>query len=97
MELFVMSFDTEFHAFDQRKLETLLTNHRLIEGWSTPYSGIYFLKSAEADAEKISDSIEEFFDKDRFFVVRATGSNPDEINGRLAMEIWKAIKAPDSE
>lgn len=95
MNSFFISFDSSrFDSTKQKHFEILLKNHKLLSGWSSPFPGLYLVSSSSENAEDISDSIEDFFDKRGLLVGRLyRGSNNR--NGRMPSPIWEFLKALD--
>jgi hypothetical protein len=94
MNRYVLCYDLQVHSIPSNLLDSFISNHRLVQKWSSPFPGVYFLYSDEDDAEKLSDSIEDFFSKRSFFVAKI-GPTSTDTNGRINVEFWKFIN-PDA-
>ena len=93
---YIVTFEgARLDANGQKRFELLLTNHRLIGGWSSPFKGTYFLKSTCDSAELISDSIDDFFDQGGLFVGKIQRGSKNS-NGRLLSEIWEFLRTSDA-
>lgn len=92
---FILTFDPARLNEERRKLfEIMLANHRLLNGWSTPFPGTYFLRSGSEKASEIMESLADVFEKKGFFVAKLRRGS-SERTGWLPTQIWDFLKVED--
>ena len=90
MSIFLLSFSSERFSGNQALLDGLMNNHRLVDGWSSPFPGCYlFMSNHEMD--EIRKSFEGIFEQKQFIIARIRRGKYN-IDGRSVPEIWDWIK-----
>ena len=90
MSLFILTFETSRFASNLRVVEGMLSTHREVDAWSTPFAGCFFIKT-KAELEPFSRSLDAFF-SNKNFLVSEIGKENYKTNGRVAQAVWDFLK-----